>query len=173
MSDGASTPAPKPPLGLLTWIALYKLAKAVLSLAAALFVLHLLHKDLAKIALEWTEFLGMNPQGRFAARLAEHLAHLNPRRIHFITGVLLVYTGLYVTEGIGLFFEKRWAEWLTIAQTALLVPWEVYELARRPDWIKVLVLILNLLVIVYLLWRIRRDDRMEADMGSGNFKSEI
>ena len=38
---------------------------------------------------------------------------------------------LEITEGVGLFYRKRWAEWLTVVATSLLVPIEVYELVTQ------------------------------------------
>jgi uncharacterized membrane protein (DUF2068 family) len=42
---------------------------------------------------------------------------------------------LELVEGGGLFYRKRWAEWLTVVATSLLVPLEVYESrAIRRGW---------------------------------------
>ena len=152
---------PKPPLGFMGWIAGYKLFKALLALSAAMFVLRLLHEDLAKVAMRLVEFFGLNQQSHLAERLVERITTLNPRRIHFIVSVLLIYTAIYIAEGVGLFMEKRWAEWLTVVQTALLVPWEISEIVRHRTWVRAVVLILNIAVVIYLLWRIRRDVRVE------------
>jgi len=52
---------------------------------------------------------------------------------------------------------KRWAEWFTIIITSSLVPVEIYELYRHPTATKILVLIINVAVVIYLLYRIRSD----------------
>ena len=156
---------PKPPLGFMGWIAGYKLFKALLSLSAALFMLRLLHKDLAEFAMQLVEFFGLNQQSRLAEDIVHHVTRLNPNRIHFISTVLLIYTVIYVTEGMGLFFEQRWAEWLTVVQTALLIPWEIVEIFRHHTWVRAVVLLLNVGVVIYLLWRIRRDVHVEHGEG--------
>ena len=164
MNDSAlQAKPPKPPLGFMAWIAGYKLFKALLALSAALFVFHLLHEDLAKVAMNLVEFFGLNTQGHLATVLVERITGLNPNRIHFIATVLLIYCAIYITEGVGLFMEQRWAEWLTVVQTALLVPWEILEIFRHRTWVRIVVLILNIAVVIYLLWRIRRDVRVEHD----------
>ena len=66
-----------------------------------------------------------------------------------------IYAGLFLTEGIGLWLMKRWAEWFTIIITSSLVPVEIYELYRHPSATKILVLIINIAVVIYLLYRIR------------------
>src|SRR5438270_10639363 len=133
MNDRApqANPHHKPPLGFMGWIAGYKLFKALLSFSAALFMFHLLHRDLAKVAMELVEFFGLNQQSHLAEQIVSHVSRLSPNRIHFIATVLLIYTAIYITEGVGLFMEQRWAEWLTVVQTALLVPWEILEMVRH------------------------------------------
>jgi uncharacterized membrane protein (DUF2068 family) len=67
----------------------------------------------------------------------------------------LIVTGYAVlegVEGVGLWLGKRWAEYLTlIATTILLIP-EVYELTGRLSVTKILALIINVAVVVYLLF---------------------
>jgi hypothetical protein len=43
---------------------------------------------------------------------------------------------LEIVEGVGLWLRKRWAEWLTVIATSLLVPFEIYELIHRPSPLK-------------------------------------
>jgi len=57
---------------------------------------------------------------------------------------------------VGLFLEKVWAEYLTLSLTVMFLPWELYELLRRPDWIRLGLLLINLLVLAYLLWILDR-----------------
>lgn len=71
----------------------------------------------------------------------------------WITGsVLAAYAVLEGVEALGLWFAKRWAEYLTfIATTVLLIP-EVYELTGRITVIKIIALIINLAVVIYLIY---------------------
>jgi uncharacterized membrane protein (DUF2068 family) len=57
--------------------------------------------------------------------------------------------------------EKLWAEYLTVGATTIFLPWEIYEIVRRPDWIRVGVLVINLAVLAYLSWSLRRRLRRE------------
>jgi uncharacterized membrane protein (DUF2068 family) len=69
-----------------------------------------------------------------------------------ITGVVLAaYAVLEGVEAVGLWLGRRWAEYLTFVATVLLVPLEVYEIARRPTALKVLTLAINLIIVVYLM----------------------
>jgi len=55
-------------------------------------------------------------------------------------------------EGIGLYLRRSWARWFTIGATSSLIPLEVYEIVREPHLLRVVVLLLNAAVVVYL-WR--------------------
>jgi uncharacterized membrane protein (DUF2068 family) len=58
---------------------------------------------------------------------------------------------LEAAEALGLWFQRRWAEYLTFVATTLLLPLEVYELTARVSWFKVTALVVNLAIVVYLL----------------------
>ncbi|MGI8964824.1 MAG: DUF2127 domain-containing protein, partial [Limisphaerales bacterium] len=65
------------------------------------------------------------------------------------------YSALMLTEGVGLLFEKRWAEWLTVFVTASFIPFEIYEMARHLSISKVVVLLINIVIVGYLILRLR------------------
>ena len=75
------------------------------------------------------------------------------------------YAGLSLAEGIGLYLEKVWGEFLTLAITASFLPWEVFEVSRRVTWPRTGLLIVNTLVFIYLmkLVSIRRKKPEEAE----------
>jgi uncharacterized membrane protein (DUF2068 family) len=67
--------------------------------------------------------------------------------------------GLSLVEGIGLLMGKRWAVWLTLLVTGALLPLQVYELADRVWWSRLLFLAVNLAIVYVLLVRLRGDRR--------------
>jgi uncharacterized membrane protein (DUF2068 family) len=66
--------------------------------------------------------------------------------------VLTAYAMLEATEMVGLWLNKRWAEYLTFVATSILVPYEVYELSEKFSAFKIIVFIINLAVVIYLLY---------------------
>jgi uncharacterized membrane protein (DUF2068 family) len=69
----------------------------------------------------------------------------------YVVGLLLtVYTAVLALEAVGLWMARRWAEYLTFVETAVLVPFEIYELTTRVSWLKILTLVINLLIVFYL-----------------------
>jgi uncharacterized membrane protein (DUF2068 family) len=66
------------------------------------------------------------------------------------------YGVLELVEGVGLWLDKLWAEYLTVIATSLLIPLEVYELARRPSMWKAIGITVNVLIVIYLARRLHR-----------------
>src|ERR1700693_843862 len=67
----------------------------------------------------------------------------------------IVYALLEGTEGVGLAMRRRWAEYLTVIATGLLIPYEAYEVIHRVTLFKVGALLLNVAVVGYLAYRKR------------------
>jgi uncharacterized membrane protein (DUF2068 family) len=67
----------------------------------------------------------------------------------------IAYALLEGTEGVGLAMRRRWAEYLTVIATGILIPYEAYEVIHRATLFKVGALLLNLAVVGYLAYRKR------------------
>jgi uncharacterized membrane protein (DUF2068 family) len=140
---------------LIRLIALFKLLKAVLLIAVGLGALKLLHADVTSVLEECIAKLGLGPGSRYAGRFILEAASLTPNKIKDLELGSFIYAALFLTEGIGLWLVKRWAEWFTVIITSSLVPVEVYEIYRHPTAIRVLLLLINVVVVGFLLYRIR------------------
>jgi uncharacterized membrane protein (DUF2068 family) len=147
---------------LLRLIAVFKLLKTVLLIVVGVGVLKLIHMDISNVLEHLVKKFGLDPGSRYVAEALQKAANLTPDRVKDIGIGSFVYAGLFLAEGIGLWLLKRWAEWFTAILTSTLVPVEVYEIHRHPTVIKVLVLILNLAIVGYLVYRIRDDRRGSA-----------
>jgi uncharacterized membrane protein (DUF2068 family) len=79
------------------------------------------------------------------------LFSLRAGTLHLVGAAVAVYAVLEGVEAIGLWFQKRWAEYLTFIATTALLPLEVYELTRTVSPLKIIALIVNIAVVVYLL----------------------
>jgi uncharacterized membrane protein (DUF2068 family) len=65
----------------------------------------------------------------------------------------LAYAVLMATEGVGLYLRKSWARWVTIIATSSLVPFELYEIAREATPPRIVVLLANVAIVIYLYRR--------------------
>src|ERR1700694_3784329 len=136
-------------------IAAFKLLKAILLIAAGVGALKLLHQDAADALDRWAAMLGFDPGNQYVDDALQKLANLTPDKIKALGVGSFVYAGLFLIEGIGLWMVRRWAEWFTVIVTSSLVPVEIYEIHRHPSPVKILVLMINLAVAGYLVYRIR------------------
>lgn len=139
---------------LIRLIAVFKLLKAASLIVVGFGVLKLIHTDIATQLEHWVAILGFDPGSRMISHAIQKVTDISPARIREFGVVSFVYAGLFAIEGIGLWRLKRWAEWLTIVITSSLLPLEIYEIFHRPTLIKFLVLIINIAVVAYLLYRI-------------------
>ena len=138
-------------------IGAFKLLKGLLLLAVAVGALRLLHEDVAFVAATWIGPLHLDPDSRVIEPLLGRLAGVDDRTLKEIGAGSLFYAALMLTEGVGLMRGKRWAEYLTIVATSSLVPLEIYEIARHTTATRVGVLVLNLVIVGYLVVRVRRE----------------
>jgi uncharacterized membrane protein (DUF2068 family) len=82
---------------------------------------------------------------------ANRLFALSKTELYAIGTAAAVYTAILVFEAFGLWFARRWAEYLTLIETGVLVPFEIYELTTRISTLKILTLVINLAIVLYLL----------------------
>jgi len=138
-------------------IALWKLAKGAMLMAFGLSLLFLdIRQDWYVAVIEWIDAELMLPARTLASsplfatllrRLEEFLINTNLQT----TGILaLIYATVLGVEGVGVYWEKRWAEWLMVLATASLIPIEWYHLFHRFTWFKIGVIIVNSLIVWYL-----------------------
>jgi uncharacterized membrane protein (DUF2068 family) len=137
-------------------IGLFKLAKAIFFFGIGVGALHLLHKDLEDEVMRLAVRFKFDPESRFVSLLLDKVDLIDAHRLRQISVATFGYSALALTEGVGLLLEKVWAEYLTLILTISFLPWELYELFRRPDWFRLSLLLINLAVLGYLVWLLRR-----------------
>jgi uncharacterized membrane protein (DUF2068 family) len=146
-----------------TWLILIgsvKVLKAVLLIAVGIGAIGLLHGNIADEAERWVRGLNVDAKNPFFQTFPEKIQGLSPRKISAVSVGAFVYAGLFLTEGVGLLRRKRWGEIFTIIITGSFLPIEIYELAAKEFSVfKLLVLIGNAAVLVYLIWRLKHEKK--------------
>lgn len=137
-------------------IAAFKLLKALALIAAGVGALKLLHKDVAAIAEHWINVFQVDPHNHFIDLLLAKLSKVDDRRLKELSIGTFVYAGIFFVEGVGLALQKRWAEYFTIITTSSFLPIEIYELLRRVSIGRCFALAINLAVLAYLIFELRR-----------------
>jgi len=146
----------------LLMIGLFKLAEAVFFFLVGAGAIHFIHRDLGDAAVRLAERLRIDPDGRLVSYVIDHLDAITAQRLKQIGVATFFYAALRVTEGVGLVMEQVWAEYLTVGVTTAFLPWELYEIARHADWVRVCLLLANLVVLAYLVWWLGRSHRTDS-----------
>ena len=82
----------------------------------------------------------------------QYLFAVNLRNLYLVGAAIAAYSVLEGVEAVGLWLGKRWAEYLTFVATIVFVPYEIYELTKTVTPLKVVALVINLAIAVYLLF---------------------
>jgi len=136
-------------------IGLFKLFKASLLIAIGIGAIKFLHKDLAGTVLHWAQVLHVDPDSRYLHGGLVRIFRVTPKQLKTLSAGTFIYAALFLTEGIGLLLRKHWAEYFTIVTTAAFIPLEIYELARHFTVTKLVVTAINVLIVWYLVARVR------------------
>jgi uncharacterized membrane protein (DUF2068 family) len=135
----------------LVLIAAYKFLLALFFAAIGVGALNLLHKDIDDVLAQAATILRFNPESRFVNFLLDKASLLDAPMLKRIGALAFSYAGVSLIEGIGLYLEKAWAEYLTLAITASFLPWEIFEVIHRVTWTRVGLLTANAAIFLYLL----------------------
>jgi uncharacterized membrane protein (DUF2068 family) len=154
----SSSPGGSRSSGLLL-IAAFKLFKGAALLAVAFGARHLLNHDLAANVEHWVDLLRIDPHNRYILLILEKIANLDEHRLRELRAGTLFYATLFLVEGTGLALRQRWAEYVTIISTSSLIPLEIYELVKQYSPLKIAFLLINIAVVVYLIFELRRSRR--------------
>jgi uncharacterized membrane protein (DUF2068 family) len=152
----------KPPGGqtghdrLLKWIAAERTIRALVLIAVGVALAAHPHANWAADISRLAARLGLDPNSSGIRKVIQDVRHIKGAENTLFALVALGYGALELIEAYGLWRRRRWGEWLTVIATSLLVIPEVWELTKSASALKVGGLIVNLLIVGYLLVRLRR-----------------
>jgi uncharacterized membrane protein (DUF2068 family) len=141
---------------ILRLIAVEKLVKAILLILLGVGALRMVHRDLPKLTLEVVRWVHVDANNQIVHQAIARVARIDARRLREIGVGSFLYAALFLVEGVGLWRDKRWAEYLTVISTSLLIPVEVVEIIRRLTAARIIVLLINIGIVIYLIVRLRQ-----------------
>ena len=139
--------------GVLRLIGSLKVLKALILLGGGVGLLEL--GNHGGHSLLWQ--LQADPGNHHINHLISKLASQSPHKMHELGAGCFIYAALFGTEGVGLLLRALWAEYLTTFITTSFIPLEVYEMVQHGSWFKAVVIAVNVAIVVYLVWKLRRD----------------
>ncbi|AHX12107.1 membrane protein [Dyella jiangningensis] len=132
-------------------IAIYKAIKTVGLLFAAAAAFHLEREQNFDHFVHWLEHLSLTDTNGLRWQLVSLLQQWGPSRFIAVGLVAIGYAAIFATEGTGLWLRKHWAEWFTVIATGSLIPLELYEVFHHFTWLKLVALLGNIAIVVYLV----------------------
>jgi uncharacterized membrane protein (DUF2068 family) len=153
MSDGSSGSR------FILLIALERGVRGVLLVIGGIYLLSHTGAEVSKVAYDVVRAFDLNPDRPFFRHTLDKVGRLRGHQVEVFGAAALGYGALELVEGVGLFLRKRWAEWLTVVATSLLVPLELYELVHKASALKAAGLAVNVAIVLYLVRVVRRKGR--------------
>jgi uncharacterized membrane protein (DUF2068 family) len=153
---------------LLPWIAAERAIRGTLLIAAGIYLLGHTGSDLGRLADRLARGVELDTRRPFVRHLIDRLGQLSNHQLTFFGVAAIAYGVLEVIEGYGLWRRYRWAEWLTVIVTSLLIPVELYELVHRPSALKAAGLAVNVLIVIYLMRIVTRRGRARRSSEPGS-----
>jgi len=153
---------------LLPWIAAERAIRGVLLIAAGIYLLGHTGSDLGRLVDRLARGVELDTRRPFVRHLIDRLGQLSHHQLTFFGVAAIGYGVLEVIEGYGLWRRYRWAEWLTVIVTSLLIPVELYELVHRPSALKAAGLAVNVLIVIYLMRIVTRRGRERQSSRPGS-----
>jgi len=136
--------------------AIHFVVLAVLSVVVFLFAGHELRLRRAFYrvvdAVQGTSSTGPHHHARGFLGSIQHIFELRSSTLYAVAAVAAAYAVLEGVEAVGLWYQRRWAEYLTFVATILFMPYEIYELSRSVSPFKVIALVINIAIAAYLLY---------------------
>jgi uncharacterized membrane protein (DUF2068 family) len=137
-------------------IALERIVRGALLLGAGVYLLFHLNSDFGRLGERVMRAIELDPRRPLLHRIVSYLHHLHASELRVAAAFAFGYGLLELVEGTGLWLDKLWAEYLTVVATSLLIPLELYELARHPTALKAGGLAVNVLIVTYLVYLLSR-----------------
>ena len=101
--------------------------RGLLLVAAGIYLFFHLHTDFGKKADSIIRAVELDPRRHLLHRIVIYLHHLHASDLRIVALGALGYGALELVEGVGLWLDQLWAEYLTVVATSLLIPLEIYE----------------------------------------------
>lgn len=145
----------------LRMIAIFKILQSLLLLALgiSLLFLHSRTSWLGAIS-DWVDGELMVSHSRTMLFFLNRLQDVVTGGLLQMTGLIALFTSaLLCTIGIGVYFQKHWAELLLVLATATLIPFELRHAIVQPGAVVIIILAVNCSIVWYLYRVLRRERR--------------
>jgi uncharacterized membrane protein (DUF2068 family) len=146
-------------------VALFEALKGALVLVAGFGLARLVHHDVGQALEHLVHRLHLDAAKKFPRIFLDLAANLSDAELWVLAALAMIYAVVRFVEAYGLWFERRWGQWIAALSGAIYVPVEIYELTLRVSAVKIAALVLNALVVAYMVYLLRRTAWRSASSG--------
>jgi uncharacterized membrane protein (DUF2068 family) len=132
-------------------VATVEFVKGIIVALAGLGVLSMRHKDIWEVTESFLKFFHLNPHHHYVGVFIHLMYRLGDVRLWKVATAAAVYVILRFVEAYGFWHIRPWAEWLAFASGAIYIPFEAADLYRQPNWLRLLVIVVNVGIVLYML----------------------
>ncbi len=151
--------SPRPRHAGLKVIGALKLISGATALLVGIGVFRFLDHDPGPRAERIVTHLGLDPHNHIIHEVISRITGIDRTHLRALEVGTFFYAALHTVEGIGLILGYHWAEYLVIVATGSLIPFEIYEIARKFTLVRVALFIVNIAIVIYLIIILRKDRR--------------
>lgn len=148
----------------LTWIIAFKALKTIALITVAIALLATRHDDPVDLLTRGALAVHLPLSSTLFDRAFRFALNLSFGKQIALAITAFGYAVLMGSEGVALYLRKPWARWFTIGATSSLLPIEVYEIVREVHPVRVIVLLTNIAIVVYLFKRKELFDSQDEAM---------
>ena len=138
-------------------LAVYKFVQMAVLAALGLATIRLVNPHVVEAYEHWVTGLPDGYIQHVSSQFLGWVAGPQKHRVLILAGALFAYSALFLAEAIGLWLQRRWAEWLTVVATGALIPPEIFECIEHPSIPLFVLLTLNVGVVWLLIVRLRHE----------------
>ena len=132
-------------------VACFEAAKGALVVVVGFGLAAFAGRDVEAVAERLVHHLHLNPARHYPRILLDAASHVSDRQLLALAALALVYAGMRLLEAWGLWRRRPWAQWLAAASGAIYLPFEVYELHRGVDALRLATFAVNLAIVAYMV----------------------
>jgi uncharacterized membrane protein (DUF2068 family) len=137
-------------------VAMLEGAKGVVVLLAGFGLFSLVHRDVQRFAEILVTHAHLDPASRTPRVFIEFARRIDDARLWQLAAGAMAYSAIRLIEAYGLWYGRTWGAALAAASGAVYLPFELRELAHHPSLLSLSLVALNLGIVGYMLYSLRR-----------------
>jgi uncharacterized membrane protein (DUF2068 family) len=154
---------------ILRLIAIYKLLHGLVFIAIGLGLFKLKGHNVPEFLMTYViEPFHFSPENRMVAWVLDEADTLTSHKLGLLGYAAFFYAILFLIEGTGLYLRKHWAEYFVVIVTGSLLPFEIWAIIVKVQWWKAGLIFGNLLILAYLVHRLRVDFTNSPKLAGGD-----